>query len=831
MSIENNRARGAFIPPVLMMLVMMLIMPLSSHAQEVEGVSLSSSGDGDVVSIQSDATLKYEVFDLKAPSRVVLMLPGASLKKGIEPLRNSKGPVKSIFASASKQGVKVEIGLDRDLKYDIAQQGKKLTLRFAASPSGSAGKHSAAVLEDLNVRDRGDVTELVLRGQHMDASHDALVTNNGRTMILDLWGATSKLAKEHYPVATQKVKSVTVGQADGRVRLVVSLVPGEKVHHQVDATSNEMVVRFGKVAPARQQGVVKVEDVHFKPDDRIAHLMIRTDAANPVVSLHQQGSNVVMDIDKAVLAKGQQRSQDVSEFPGPVKQVDAYKVDDKVRIVARLRDKVDVSSFQQGNVLTVTLEPKSLANARKSAEAGGQHVYTGQKVTFDFKDIDIRNALKLIAEMSNLNIIMSDDVSGKLTMRLVNVPWDQALDIILSARGLGKERQGNVLRIAPVKVLAAERKSRLDARKGSEQLEPLITATIPLNYASVKDIKKMLGGNASGSTSGAASASQSQTSGQGAVTSNGTRFSLLSPRGTFLVDERTNMLVVRDTRESVNNIKRLITALDKPVKQVLIEARIVEATDNFTRDLGVRWGGQATSNSPNVTIGGAQGSTNPTSNTANTATASQGYLVDLPATGVGAGTGGAIGFNFGYLQGLVNLNLELSAAEADGKIKIVSNPRVVTTNLKPAKINQGSDIPFLNSSSANTGTTVTFKKATLGLDVTPQISSDNRVMLHVVATKDAPSTSLVQGNPIISTKKIDTNILMNNGETVVIGGIYTRDKENTTNAVPGFSKIPILGWLFKKNSKIDKKTELLIFITPTILKTGPSPNSDVAQSS
>lgn len=819
-----------FMRPVLTMLaVMVMAWPLGSYAAQIEGISLTPSANGDMVSIQADTPLTYKVFDLEAPSRVVLIMPGASLKSGVEPLRSEeKAGVKSVFPTASKDGVRIEIGLDRPLKYDVVEQGKKLLLQFASPAKPAAGQGSSSVLEDLSVHDRDGVTELVLRGQHMNASHDAFVTNHGRTMILDLWGATSKLTKEHYAVSTQKISDVTVGQAQGRVRLVVSLLPGEKENHQIDATAHEMVVRFGNIAPHRKQGVVKVEDVHFQPDDRVAHLVIRTDVTNPIVNLHQQGSNVVMDIRKAVLAAGQQRSQDVSEFPGPIKQVDAYKVDDQVRIVARLRDKVEVSSFQQGNVLTVTFKPKKLAMAEKGA-AGGETVYTGQKVSFDFKDIDIRNALKLIAEMSNLNIIMSDDVSGKLTMRLVNVPWDQALDIILSARGLGKELQGNVMRIAPIKVLADERQSRLQAMKGSEQLEPLITEVIPLNYASVKDIKKMLSQSGSSSASAGAASSTQASAGKGASSGQGAGISLLSSRGTFLADERTNTLIVKDTQESVNNIKRLITTLDKPVKQVLIEARIVEAQDNFTRDLGVRWGGNFSSNSPNISGGGIQGSTNPLDNsTPNVATGSQGYLVDLPAA-TGAGAGGAIGLNFGYLQGLINLNLELSAAEADGKIKIVSNPRVVTTNLQAATINQGSDIPFTNSTSTTSGTTVTFKKATLGLTVTPQISSDNRIMLHVLATKDSPSNSSVAGNPIIDTKQIDTNILLSNGETVVIGGIYTRDQEDTSNGVPGLSKIPVLGWLFKNNSKIDKKTELLIFITPTILKTGPASGSDVAQ--
>jgi len=814
-------ARGSKRYAIMVALFTLLfsLSPTSVQAVQVNDINLQKSAGGDVVTILADAPMTYELFDLKAPARLVVNIPGASLKKDLEPLHDDHPGVNSVFPVVSSDGVRLEIGMDHVLAYKVDENGKKLVIRFAAvAVTGKQnGADSAAVLKDIDIRDRGSVTELILRGDHMNTNHDAFITNKGRTLILDFWGATSMLPKEHYAVSTQKVSGVTVGQADGRVRLVVNLIKGGQQNHQIDASAQQMVVRFGAVATKRRTAVVKVEEVHFQPDDRVAHLQIRTDAANPIVNIYEKQGNVVLDIKKAALAAGQQRTQDVRDFPGPVKQVDAYTVGDQVRIVARLREKVDVSSFQQGNVLTLTLMPKDLAAARRGMKGAEKFAYTGQKVTFDFKDIDIRNALKLIAEMSDLNIIMSDDVDGKMTMRLVDVPWDQALDLILSARGLGKERQGNVMRIAPTKVLAEERQNRLEALQGSEQLEPLVTEFITLSYARVKDVKKMLSGaSANSSKGGGASGGSTGGAAPAGSSSSETTIGILSSRGSFLVDERTNTLIIKDTRDSVNNIKRLIATIDKPVEQVLIAARIVEATDNFSRELGVSWGGQVTGRSGSVKH--TVGSVNP-----------GGFLVDLPAV-VGTGAGGIIGFSIGALNNAFNLDLELSAAEADKKIKILSNPRVVTTNLKTATIDSGKDVPFETVS--QNGTQVQFKKATLGLEVTPQITADKRVILHVVVTKDSVLAPVgTSTNPVLSTKKVDTEIFMDNGETIVIGGVYTRDRQVTTNGVPGLSKIPILGWLFKKNFRQDNKTELLIFLTPKILESRPGQGPSLAESS
>ena len=806
--------------------LLVLAWPQVVQAAEITAVTLEKSPSGDVLSIQSDGELDYQSFDLSAPPRLVLTFPNSAFSKPVEGINSTLAGVKKVSSSVSKSGARLDISLSKTLGYKIEQKDHVLSLRFSpVSEEKKKASQNVAVLKDIEINDQGAMTELVVRGENMNASHDAFITNHGRTLIMDFWGASSMLPKEHYLAATQKVESVTVGEAKGRVRLVVNLVPGVSDKHQIDATVGQMLVRFGSVAPKRKAAEVQVEQVLFKPNDRISQLVIRTSVSNPIVSLHEEKGAAILDIKKAALAKGQERSQDISEFPGPLSQIDAYKAGDKVRIVARLRDKVEISSFQQGNVLTVTFVPKDMASAKRGATKGEAFDYTGQKVSFDYQGIDIRNALRLISEMSDMNMIMGEDVQGKLNMRLENVPWDQALDIILDSQGLGKVVHGNVMRIAPLEVLTKERQGKLEANQSAEEISPLVTEFISLSFAKASEVKGLL--EAVSETT--ITERSTDTADVAASTSSAASSGMLSARGSFVVDERTNTLIVKDTQESINNIKRLIARIDKPVKQVMIEARIVEATDSFTREMGVRWGGQASGTGAkkgnqfyqvSSTAGGVVGGVGQVA-------APGGFLVDLPAAGAATG-GGQIGLAIGALSNAFNLNLELSAAEADDKIKIVSNPRVVTTNLKKATINQGSQIPY-QSSSANSGTTTEFKDANLGLEVTPQITADNRIMLQVKVTKDSPSATAVGGSLIIDTKQIETEIFMLNGQTIVIGGIYTRNKTNTTAGVPLLSRIPLLGWLFKKNLKSDNKTELLIFITPTILDAPTQGAGEVAQ--
>jgi len=804
--------------------VMLVGQAASASASEITGIILDENEGGTSLQLAIDSPTPYQVFELEGPDRVVLMLQGSKLGKQVAAVTGGGRDVTGVESSEDNGAVRVTINLAKQNSPVVSQNEKGILVAFKAPVQPPVAARNGAAIKDVIASDHGSVTELVLRGDNMDANHNAFMTNDGKTMIIDFWGGESLLAKERFRFSTQRISGVNVGAAEGRVRMVVELMPTSNQNHQIDVNGNEMIVRFGQVAPKRKAAVVTVEDISFRPDDRIAHVVIRTDSANPVIKLREKDGNVLVDVAKATLAAGQEQTQDVSAFPGPVKQIDAYRVDDTVRVVVRPRDQVRTTTFQQGNILTLNFEPEDMARARERSGGGKEALaYTGQKVTFDFKDIDIRNALKLIAEMSDLNIIMSDDVKGSLTMHLVDVPWDQALDLILTARGLGKEQTGNVMRIAPIDVLRTEYQSKLEARQGSQRLEALVTEFITLSFTKVAEVKKMLDSASASQTRsagfGGAAPTAAGAAGAAATPFGGIESSigLLSPRGSFLIDERTNTLIIHDTEDSINNIKRLIATIDKPVQQVLIEARIVEATENFQRDIGISWGvgytGQTKYNFPGlVRVGGA----NSLGAGANRGVgAGNTVMVDLPAA-VGRGSGGSIGLSLGSFNNAVNLALELSAAESDGDVKIVSNPRVVTTNLKPAYIKQGIKVGFVVPATANNPATVELKDALLSLTVTPQITADNNVIMDVTVRKDTPT--IFNTSTGIDSKEINTNIFMKNGETVVIGGVYTREKGASENGLPLLSKIPLLGYLFKRETSRDNKTELLIFLTPKVLQ-------------
>ncbi|MDX8387226.1 MAG: type IV pilus secretin PilQ [Ghiorsea sp.] len=796
-------------------LVLMMMFSTSALAGSISNVSLIDSKDGDVLIVESDEPLEYQIFELDGPPRLVMSFPDASIDDTVVAIKGSGSGVTNLFPMKNELGVRLEVALSESLTYEVDEQDQSLTIRFE-SPATDAADSEKVVVKKIEVKDKGDMTEVVLQGMNMDASHNSFLTNQNQTLVVDFWGGKSQVGQDRFKYSSQRVKAITIGEAEDRLRLVVDLTQLSGMEQQIDASSDQFVIRFGTISKAKSD-TTNVESVDFQPDGRTARVMIRTDVTNPVVLVHEEDNKTIVDVKAANLQQGQERTQDLRAFAGPLEQIDTYRNSGKVRIVIRSREKIEVSSFQQGNVFTLSFVPEKIAvAARGKGESEGAFSYSGEKVTFDFKDIDIRNALKLIAEMSDLNIIMSDDVTGTLTMRLVDVPWDQALELILSARGLGKEQTGNVLRVAPVEVLRAEYESKIQARKGSLQLELLVTEFITLSYTKVADVKAMLEEAAKAGKKGTSTAKDAMPEADNS--------GMLSSRGSVLTDERTNTLVIKDTQSAINNIKRLIAVIDKPIQQVLIEARIVEASDSFTHSVGIRWGGnyngsQSGSNFPGSTALGAAGTTVANSNAIisggiSTATG-RGMLIDLPAA-TGPGQGGAIGLSLGSFSNAINLDLELSAAQADGDAKIISNPRIVTSNLKPASVTQGSLVPIVTPGSANSPATTTLTKAALTLQVTPQITADDGVILDIVVTKDSPT--VFNGETGIDSKAVTTNVYVKNGETIVIGGVYTRDKAVNKAGVPVLQDIPFLGWLFKNKQTRDNKTELLIFITPKVVQ-------------
>jgi type IV pilus assembly protein PilQ len=526
-----------------------------------------------------------------------------------------------------------------------------------------------------------------------------------------------------------------------------------------------------------------------------------------------------------------ERTLDTSEFGGAIQSLSAYRVrgEEKVKLVAVTQKRINsrlerregklhwvfetgtaartaapaLKDTQVPKSVTYTYAPDKVAGysvrqpEMASGSSGGKRrrKYTGKRISLDFKDADIHNILRLISEVSKLNIITSDDVSGKITVTMRNVPWDQALDIILKTKKLGKVRHGNIIRVAPLVTLAEEQELAAKAAEARKTLEPLRVRLIPVNYAVASDVKKQVK-------------------------------DILSERGTVTVDKRTNVLIVKDVLENLIKAEGLVRSLDAETPQVLIEARIVEANTQFVREVGIQWGGDlsfsaATGNPTGLAFpsqinmeGGADDST---TNTDFSGTANPGnFAVNLPAA-VGAGSGGALGFIFGSAGGSAHLNLRLSALENRGAVKIVSAPKIATLDNHKAKIGQGVSIPISVVSAA--GVNTMFVEAKLELEVTPHITQEGSILMEIKVKKNEPDFSRTgaRGDPTILKKEAETQVLVRDGDTTVIGGIYTKKTSDTFVGVPVLSRIPVLGWFFRNTKKNDERTELLIFITPRIV--------------
>jgi type IV pilus assembly protein PilQ len=443
----------------------------------------------------------------------------------------------------------------------------------------------------------------------------------------------------------------------------------------------------------------------------------------------------------------------------------------------------DQLAYQSDNVYTLEIKPLTpeVVEQRKKVE------FSGERLSLNFQDIEVRSVLQLIADFTNLNVVVSDSVSGNLTLRLKNVPWDQALDIILKTKGLAMRQTGNVLLIAPTEEIAAREKLELEANKQVEELAPLRTEFFQVNYANASEIAALLKSSEN---------------------------SLLSTRGAVTIDERTNLLLIQDTALKLEEIRDLITRLDVPVRQVLIESRIVEADDSYSKELGVRFGVSSyNGNSPDGWENGFSG----TEAASRSVVAAQGvgpgnYNVNLPSTTVA----GSLGLTLIKLSNDLMLNLELSAAELESRIETVSNPRVITSNQRTARIETGTEIPYQEATSSG-ATSVSFKKAVLSLEVTPQITPDDRISMDIRVNKDSVG-EIYAGVPSIDTNAVETQVLVDNGQTVVLGGVFEQSQERSTDKVPFFGDIPVAGYLFRRDRNRDDKAELLIFLTPKLLQ-------------
>lgn len=563
-------------------------------------------------------------------------------------------------------------------------------------------------------------------------------------------------------------------------------------------------------APKAHTAKVEVKDLAFNDQPQGGRIELRLSGETTWKVEHPDEHSLVLTLDHASIPKRLERSLDTSALTTPVKMVSAFAVpgEERVRVVVATAEKLDDQVVKLPGGMAwklatagvkseqVAVSPKTAGmtvEAQSYASEGAPRAkgYTGKRVSFEFKDIDIHNLLRVIAEVSKKNVVVADDVTGKVTIRLRNVPWDQALELILRSKGLGKEEMGNIIRVAPLKTLEEEAKIRESRNASLKRQEELVVQLIPVNYASAGDMANRVK-------------------------------DVLTERGSVTVDARTNVLIVRDVGSNIARARSLVASLDTQTPQVLIESRIVEAGTNSLRSLGVQWGGvaQAAPGTGNPTglifpnTVSVRGGSTPDNNQG--VSADPNFAVNLPVA-VGAGSGGALGFVFGSAGGAFTLNLRLSALETQGSVKTISAPKVTTLDNDTARISQGVSIPYSQVSAA--GVNTIFIEARLSLEVTPHITSDGSVMMRIKAENNQPDPSQTgaNGQPAIQKKEAQTQVLVKDGDTTVIGGIYVRRGSSSENGVPFLSKIPILGFFFKSTSESDSRQELLIFITPRIL--------------
>ena len=624
--------------------------------------------------------------------------------------------------------------------------------------------------------------------------------DNPARIALDFPATSNALQQRSRTIGIGMAESLTAIEAQGRTRVVVNLtemVPyearteGNRVILTLQGGGKEQTAASAAVATAKGGPMPQIENIDFRRgEDGQGRIIVSLSDPSIPADMKQEDGKVVVDFYRAELPESLSRRLDVLDFATPVKTIDTYGRGKDVHMVISPMGEYEHLAYQTGNEFTIEIKEITAEEAeeRKKDEFG----YTGERLSLNFQDIEVRSVLQLIADFTGINIVVSDTVGGSLTLRLKNVPWDQALDIILKTKGLGMREAGNVMLVAPSEELAAREKLELEAQKQIQELEPMYSEIIQVNYAKAANIANLI-------------KSEETT--------------LLSDRGTATIDERTNVILVQDIAAKLADIRKMVARLDIPVRQVLIESRIVIASNDFAKDLGVRFGYSKRVDFDNDEKTLVTGGTRPglfeidpiTGFESPAGSGLEGLITDL---GVANPTG-SLGLAVGKL-GSHLLQLELSAMEMEGRGEVISSPRVLTSNQKAAYIESGTEIPYQEATSSG-ATNVQFKKAVLSLNVTPQITPDDRIVMDLIVNKDSVG-QVYLGVPSIDTKEVATQVLVDNGETLVLGGIYERETRDETDRVPFFGELPLVEHLFKTTRKEDDKAELLIFVTPKIVK-------------
>jgi len=866
----NKNYTAKFSKLILYGPVLAVLLVMSGQLSAGEITKLSWAGDN-MLEIGVSGSADYKVESFEEGKRLRISFPGSTLGADVTEPGGSKG-IKGVYPYLADNGATVNIDIlateSSELKVTKSASGYQVATLAAgaapvaqnetAKPNNSQAEESAApvvqpapvlapdpvvsapaekasepaeeapvatpakreptnAITDISfVKLPGSRVQIRLRMGATPIKPRAFTITNPARIAFDFDDTTLKTTSRTLRVGVGAVVSVNAVVAGDRTRVVMNLV--KPVGYQTSVVDNDLVFTLDSPVSAIGSAVEQAK-THFASKDENARYSLKNmdvrrgtagDAkiivtlSDPSVGIDvkEQAGDIILDFLNTSLPEKLERRLDVVDFATPVQTIDVFGQGNNARMVITPTGKYEHLAFQTGNTFTLNVKPVTIDEDESRKDEFG---YSGEKLSLNFQNIKVRAALQVLADFTGLNFVVSDTVSGELTLRLKDVPWDQALDIILDAKALAMRKKGNVLSIAPADEVAAKEKASFESAKAAVELEPLTSELIQINYAKAADIAGLLKSIKAISTSANAHPVLGQAV---SITKESTESNtLLSPRGQVTVDSRTNSLLIQDTPGKIREVRKLIAKLDQPVRQVMIESRLVEAVSNFSKSLGSKLGvtNNFTGSSVQIDQGANLGLDNALVN-------ADGLNVNLPSAGIGNQGAGSLALTIAKLGTGALLGLELTALEQEGKGKIISSPRIVTANGQKAKIEQGQERVF-TTSVLGVGTVVT-KKAVLKLEVTPRITPDDRVIMDVIVSKDNFADAL---EGILNIKEITTQVLLDNGETVVIGGIYELDRNDTDTKVPFFGDLPLLGWLFKSQEITDNKTELLIFLTPRIL--------------
>jgi type IV pilus assembly protein PilQ len=861
--------------------ILLVVFSATTTAGDLTALNWEESADAPTLQVWVSGNPAYDVQSLDGGQRLRLSLPGTTLREvsDIEGRGAVKGVYP--YLSETGTGVNIDFLLNQpgDLKVESASYGYRVVAAAAAgatakpetkaapkpeekpkpatasvkekpaalpekvaaptppvpvvaaapaappvAPPAPPAPPKSAINEILHAKLPGDRVQIQLRIAGGIPKPAVFTTTNPARIAFDFPNTRVGEARSSVKIDQGAVTSINAIEAQNRTRVVVNLVRAAGYTTSSDGRSFTITVdnpaagvagtqapKTTRFATAARPGKHNLKKIDFRRGPHgDAKIVVGLSDTGVGIDIREQAGEIIVDFLDTGIPNELQRRLDVTDFGTPVHNVDTLVQGKNVRMVISAKGKYEHLAYQTGETFTVNVKPITEKPGEKKKDEFG---YSGEKLSLNFQNIDVRAALQVIADFTNINFVTSDTVKGNLTLRLKDVPWDQALEIIADAKNLAIRKSGNVVRVGPADEVAAKEKSALEAQKVNLDMEPLASELVQINYAKAEDLAKLLKSIRAIDPGGGGGAPFSTVSLQKVETESNT---LLSPRGNVTVDKRTNTLLIQDIPSKIREVRKLIAQLDQPVRQVLIETRLVEATDDFAKNIGVRWGGlkwldYGRTNETQPIGCGTHGCIVDAFN-GDDINLDDYLSVNLGAPSIRGVNPGAITLGLLRLSDTSMLTLELQALEAEGKGKVISSPRLITGNSKKARIEQGQEGLF--TVPGGVGVTYVIRKAVLALEVTPQITPDDRVIMDVLITKDVFADSR---SGLINKKEITTQVLLDNGETVVIGGIYEQTEGDRTYKVPLFGDIPVLGTLFRSRQQVSDKTELLIFLTPRIM--------------